>query len=132
MIEKDSKRYNEHIADLFHHPKNYGKLPDEETSISYAYEGPCGDTMEFFLKINGDKIEKATFTTDGCGASFASACQTTILIEGKTINFAENLNADDIDKALKGLPDDHKHCAELAARTIHRAIMAYKQQEEIH
>ncbi len=82
--------------------------------------------MQFFLKINNNIIEKANFVTDGCGASVATASQTTILIEGKSLDFAEQLKPEDVDQALKGLPEDHKHCTELAVRTLKRAIKKYK------
>ncbi|GAH82451.1 unnamed protein product, partial [marine sediment metagenome] len=107
-------------------PKNWGKPLQEEISVWHAYEGPCGDTMQFFLKIKDGMIEKANFITDGCGPSVAAGCQTTLLIKGKSIDVAENLTAEDIDNALRGLPEDHKHCAELAVRTLQRAIMKYK------
>lgn len=126
IMEKEIKEFNEHIVNLFHNPKNWGKPPDEEITISQKYKGPCGDSMFFFLKINGNIIEKANFLTDGCGASLATACQTTLLIEGKSLSFAEALKPEDLDSALKGLPEDHKHCAELAIRTLRRAINRYK------
>ena len=111
---------------MFHNPKNYGIPNKDEITISQAFTGPCGDTMNFFLKIKDNIIEKASFITDGCGASFATASQTTLLIEGKSLNFAEKLTAEDIDKALHGLPEDHKHCADLSIRTLKRAIKKYK------
>jgi len=129
IIEEELKNYNEYIVELFHHPKNWGKPPENEISISHSYKGPCGDTMQLFLKINKNIIEKANFITDGCGASVATASQTTLLIEGKSLEFAEKLKAEDIDKALRGLPDDHKHCAELAARTLLQIIKRYKMKE---
>ena len=126
IMEQEIKEFNEYIVNLFHNPKNWGKPPDEEITISQKYKGPCGDSMIFYLKINGNIIEKANFITDGCGASLATACQTTLLIEGKSLSFAEALEPEDIDLALKGLPEDHKHCAELAIRTLRRAINKYK------
>ncbi|MBN1216294.1 MAG: iron-sulfur cluster assembly scaffold protein [Candidatus Lokiarchaeota archaeon] len=128
LKEKDLEEYNKYIINLFHNPQKWGKLPDEEITVSHSYEGPCGDSMEFFLKINGDKIEKANFITNGCRASFAAACQTMLLIEEKPLDYAEKLTAEDIDKALKGLPEDHKHCAELAIRTLKHTIEIYKNQ----
>ena len=122
----ETEEYNEYIVDLFHNPKNFGKPPDKEITVSQSFTGPCGDTMQFFLKINGNIIEKANFITDGCGASFVTASQTTLLIEGNTLHFAEKLRPENIDKALHGLPEDHKHCAELAVRTLNRAIKKYK------
>ena len=126
IINDELKIYNEHVVTLFHNPQNWGKLPPEETSIMHTYKGPCGDTMEFYLKIGNNVIEKIRFLTDGCGASVATGSQTTLLLQGKSLEFAENLKATDIDSALHGLPDDHKHCAELSARTINQAIEKYK------
>jgi nitrogen fixation NifU-like protein len=126
IIDKEIQEYNEYIVDLFHKPKNWGKPPDDEISISHFYKGPCGDTMEFYLKINDNIIEKANFITDGCGASVATGSQTTLLIEGKNLNYVENLEPETIDEALGGLPTDHKHCAELAVRTLKKAIAKYK------
>ena len=126
-IKKNEKEeYNEYIVDLFHNPRNFGKPAGKDITVSQSFTGPCGDTMQFFLKIKDNIIEKASFITDGCGASFATASQTTLLIEGKSLEFAEKITLEDIDKALHGLPEDHKHCAQLAARTLRRAISKYK------
>ena len=128
IIEEEIKRYNKYIVKLFQNPKNWGKPPDDEISVWHAYEGSCGDTMQFFLKIKEGIIEKANFITDGCGATVAAGCQITMMVEGKHIEFAEELKPIDIDNALRGLPDDHKHCAELAVTTLRRAIEKYKIQ----
>ena len=125
IIEKEREQYNDYIIELFHNPKNWGKPADLDISVSQTYKGPCGDTMQFFLTINDGIIEKAHFITDGCGASVATACQTTMLIEGKSLDYADKLTPKDIDDALNGLPEDHKHCAELAVRTLKRAINSY-------
>ena len=126
LKEQEIEEFNEYIVNFFHNPKNWGKPPDEEITISQKYKGPCGDSMLFFLKIKGNIIEKANFITDGCGGSFATACQTTLLIDGKSLIFAEALKPEDINSALHGLPEDHKHCTELAIRTLRRAINKYK------
>ncbi len=126
IIEKEREQYNDYIIELFQNPKNWGKPASADISVSKTYKGPCGDTMEFYFTIKNGIIEKANFITDGCGASVATACQTTILIEGKSIEYAEKLTPKDIDDALKGLPEDHKHCAELAVRTLKRTLNKYK------
>lgn len=130
IVKKELEVYNEYILDLSQNPRNCGKLPDKEISVSQSYIGPCGDTMRFFLKINDNIIEKANFISDGCKACIATSSQTMLLIEGKSIDYAEKLNSEDIDKALKGLPEDHKHCTELAVRTLKRAIQKYKKNED--
>lgn len=128
IIEEEIKRYNKYIVELLLNPKNWGKPKDNEISILHVYEGSCGDTMQFFLKINEGIIEKANFITDGCGATVAAGSQTTMMVEDHTLGFAEKLRPIDVENALGGLPDDHKHCAELAIRTLHRAIEKYKIQ----
>ncbi len=126
IFEEEIKEFNERIVRLYHDPKNWGKPLDDKITVSKTYEGPCGDTMSFFLKIKNNIIEKANFLTDGCGASVATGCQTTLLIENKSVDDAEKLKPEDIDAALNGLPDNHKHCTELAIRTLKRAIDDYK------
>jgi nitrogen fixation NifU-like protein len=126
IINKEINEYNEYIVTLFQKPKNWGKPSQNEITVSQSYKGPCGDTMEFFLKINNDIIEEIHFITDGCGASVATGSQTTLLLESKNLQYAEDLKAEEIDKALGGLPDDHKHCAELAVKTLKKAIEKYK------
>ena len=129
IINKELEDYNEYIVELFHNPKNWGKPPEEDISVSQTYLGPCGDTMHFFLRIKDNVIEDAHFITDGCGASVATASQTTLLIKGKSIESAKKLEPEEIDEALKGLPEDHKHCAELAVRTLRRAIDKYEKNK---
>ncbi|MFX1420237.1 MAG: iron-sulfur cluster assembly scaffold protein [Promethearchaeota archaeon] len=126
IIDQEIEKYNKYIVELIQKPKNWGKPPLEQINVWYAYEGSCGDTMQFFLKIKDNIIKKICFITDGCGATVAAGSQTTLLVEGKNIQFAEKLLPDDIEKALGGLPDDHKHCAELATRTLKKAIEKYK------
>ena len=128
IIQEEIKRYNKYIVELIQDPKNWGKPKSSEISVWHAYEGSCGDTMQFFLKIENGIIKKANFITDGCGATVASGSQTTMMVEGKLLEFAENLQPNDIEEAIGGLPDDHKHCAELAATTLRRAIEKYKFQ----
>lgn len=129
IIDEEIRRYNEYIVSLMQDPKNWGKPDSSEISVWHAYEGPCGDTMQFFLKIQDEIIVKANFITDGCGATIAAGCQTTMMIQGKSLEYAENLKPNDIDDALGGLPDDHKHCAELTIRTITRAIEKYRSHQ---
>ncbi|MFX0009178.1 MAG: iron-sulfur cluster assembly scaffold protein [Candidatus Hermodarchaeota archaeon] len=125
IYDEEMKMYNERIIELYHEPKNWGRPPDEEITVSKTYEGSCGDTMVIFLKIEDNIITKAHFLTDGCGASVATGCQTTLLIENTSVEDAEKVTAEDIDNALNRLPEDHKHCAELAFRTLQRALDDY-------
>ncbi|PKN71024.1 MAG: iron-sulfur cluster assembly scaffold protein [Deltaproteobacteria bacterium HGW-Deltaproteobacteria-12] len=87
--------------------------------------GPCGDTMEFWLQVEGERIKKISFITDGCDPSLASGSITTCLAEGKSITEAAAITQQDVLKALEGLPEDHQHCALLAANTLAAACDDY-------
>jgi len=127
ILAKEIEDYNEYIVKLYHDPKYWGTI-ENDFVIKEAYRGPCGDQMTYFLQIEDNMIKKARFTTDGCGATVAAGNQTMMMIEGKSINEAEKLTAEDIDTALRGLPASHKHCAELAICTLKRAIEKYKKK----
>ena len=44
-----------------------------EDADDFAREtGPCGDTMEIWLKVKNSSIADASFLTDDCGTSIAS------------------------------------------------------------
>ncbi len=116
--------YSEKVIELFLHPKNIGKI--ENPDGFGRVKGPCSDTMEIFLRVNNGIIQSATFRTDGCGTTIASAGMATEMIKGKTIEEASSITDKNILDALDGLPDESKHCALLAANTIKAAIYDYK------
>lgn len=87
--------------------------------------GPCGDTMEFFLMLDGQCIKKATFMTDGCGPTVACGSMLTKMIEGKTLDQAAAIEPAVLIAALDGLPPEHLHCATLAVNTLHEAVANY-------
>ena len=87
--------------------------------------GPCGDTMEFWLKVRNDNVEKASFYNDGCGFSIACGSMAARLAEGKPLVDAARLCQKDILEALGGLPEEAEHCALLAANTMKAACEDY-------
>jgi len=125
ILEDMRKIYSEKVVELFLRPKNIERMdkPDGYGRTT----GPCGDTMEIFLKITNGVIRHATFMTDGCGTTIASGSMTTELIKRKSIEEAEIFTDKDILKALGGLPDEDKHCALLAANTLRAALADYRQ-----
>ncbi len=91
--------------------------------------GPCGDTMEFWLLLRDDRILRATFTTDGCGASIACGAAAARLAEGKTLEEAARLTPPQIGIAVGNLTDDHKHCAVLALKALCAAVAQLERQD---
>ena len=101
-------------------PRNLGGI---EGADGFArITGPCGDTMEIWLKVNGNMITGINFMTDGCGTSIAAGSMVTELAMRKSVGEAQKINQQDVLDALGGLPQESEHCALLAANTLKVAI----------
>jgi len=101
-------------------PANFGPL--RGASGNARITGPCGDTMEIWIGVADGLIVRASFTTDGCGHSLAAGSAAARLAEGKSLDAASAISQTDVLAACGGLPEDSRHCALLAARTLHEAI----------
>ncbi len=119
MLEVFSETVVEHSMN----PRNVGDMADADGSAKIT--GPCGDTMELWLKLKGDTIVQASFLTDGCGTSIASGSMVTELARGKKLGQAQKISQQDVLDALGGLPEESEHCALLAANTLKAAISDY-------
>ena len=104
-------------------PRNMGPLPAFNGHARVT--GPCGDTMEVWILVKGGKVEKASFTTDGCGHSQACGSMATSLAQGVSLEESAVMEQQDILDALGGLSRDHEHCALLAANTLRAACENY-------
>lgn len=123
LEEKGIARFSEVLVNHGMHPKHYGLLdrPDGEAKVT----GSCGDTVEMFLRVRNGKVEEAQFTTDGCFFTVAACDAAASMATGSTLADCLKINQDAILKYLEKMPEDHEHCAHLAARTFHRALREY-------
>jgi nitrogen fixation NifU-like protein len=123
VMAEMKQTYTETVIDHAMSPRNVGTLPNADGFGSVT--GPCGDTMEIWLKVRDSSITDVSFWTDGCGTSIASGSIATEIIRGKNIKQALHINQGEILRALGGLPEDSIHCALLAADTVRAAIQDY-------
>lgn len=123
LMEKITSGLSEKVADYGNNPRNYGSLekPDGYAKIT----GPCGDTMEIFLKVRNDKIDDISYTTDGCITSHAAGSAASVMAKGKPVKECIKINQSSILEHLGGMPEDSEHCALLAAKTFHKALRDY-------
>ena len=122
------KVYSETALDHAMNPRNLGDIKGADGSAKVT--GPCGDTMQIWLKVNNGVITQATFMTDGCGTSVASGSMATEMVKGKSISEARKISQQDVLTALGGLPEESEHCALLAAGTLKAAIRDYLAMEK--
>ncbi|MBP7831254.1 MAG: iron-sulfur cluster assembly scaffold protein [Kiritimatiellae bacterium] len=101
----------------------FGRMNDP--TASGAIKGPCGDEMEFYLDIRGDRIEAVRYYTDGCGHTRMCGSAVARRAQGKTVLEALGISPREIIDAQECLPDEGKHCAILAVSTLYRALAAY-------
>ena len=123
MKEKMRTVYSETVVELGMNPKNLGSIDGADGFARIT--GPCGDTMSIWLKIQGDRILDAGFTTDGCTTSLASASMATIIAKDSPLAEAREVSQQDILDALGGLPEESRHCALLASNTLKAAVQDY-------
>jgi nitrogen fixation NifU-like protein len=123
ILEETGQHYSATVLDHLVNPRNPGIMenPDGHARIT----GPCGDTMEFFLRVREDRIAQVSFMTDGCGTTLVSASMAVELATGRTIPGAAAITQQLILEQLGGLPEESQHCALLAANTLKEAIADY-------
>ncbi len=123
VIDQALEIYSKTVVQHALFPRNHGAM---ESPDGYArVTGPCGDTMEIFLRVQGGRILKASFLTDGCTTSIASASMAVELATGKDVHDARKISKADILEALEGLPMESEHCALLASNTLRAAVSDY-------
>ncbi len=126
MRTEMEKKYSPKAISYIMDPQNLGSIAGADVHVSVS--GTCGDKMEMWLKVKDNKVENASFCTNGCGATIACGSMITELAKGKALGEALNIGADVVINGLGGLPDDHIHCAGLASLTLKKAVIAYTNQ----
>ena len=119
--------YSKKAIEYFVEKINVGYM--REPDAYFSYTGPCGDTMEIYLKIKENKIKDAKFQAIGCAGAFASGSALCNLVESKTLEEAEKIRIEDIINYLNGLPKSKSHCACLAKTTLEKTIQKYKRDK---
>lgn len=115
--------YTDTVIDHAMNPRNVGVLPGAEGWA--RYKGPCGDTMEIWLKMEGNRVARANFWTDGCGTAIACGSMVTELAKGRNVHYCLEMEQKDVLDSLGDLPEESRHCALLAATTLKMAAEDY-------
>lgn len=100
----------------------------DHPSGSGGHRGACGDSIEIFLRIDGDQVLEMTYEVSGCMNTNACANALAELAEGKTVEDAWRITPEAVAAFLQSLPPDHLHCAELVVGAFYRALASYGQQ----
>jgi nitrogen fixation NifU-like protein len=115
--------YSPVVIDHARNPRNAGSIPNADGFASVT--GPCGDTVEIWLRVKDNTIKEAAFWTDGCGTTIAAGSMVTEMAKGRPVAEALRLTQQDVLEALGGLPEESLHCALLASNTLKEAAKDY-------
>lgn len=113
--------YSEIFKDHLSHPRNGGELEDADV-VAEETNPVCGDRLQLSLRINNRTIEAARFLAYGCPPTLACGSALTELIQGKTVEEAEQVTRKQLVEAVGGLPLRKQHAAALAIETLRSAI----------
>ncbi|HDQ73734.1 MAG TPA: iron-sulfur cluster assembly scaffold protein [Chloroflexi bacterium] len=120
IIRQEREIFSETVIAEAHHPQNVGRMAQADAQA--IFQGWCGDTMEFYLRMNDDVIEEIAFMTDGCGATVACGSRLTQMVQGLPWQEAIEITPENLIAVLGGLPEENEHCATLAVKTLRQAI----------
>jgi nitrogen fixation NifU-like protein len=122
----------------FQNPRNVGEISNPD-GVGTVGNASCGDIMQMFIKVNGNRISQATFKTFGCGAAIATCSILTERIKGSTIDEALQISERMSKDILSELPKEKIPCFNLATDALKLAIEEYRcrqlgvhQKEEFH
>jgi len=116
--------YNSKVMEHFRNPRNVGEIENPD-GVGHVGNPVCGDIMELYIKVNGNRITDAKFKTFGCGAAIATSSMVTELVRGKTVEEALRISNRAVAEALGGLPPVKMHCSVLAEQALKSAIEDY-------
>jgi nitrogen fixation NifU-like protein len=114
-------KYPKFLVENFQNPRNVGEISDPD-GVGTVGNASCGDIMQMYIKLNGNKIADAKFKTFGCGAAIATSSILTERIKGATLDEALNISEETAKEVLSQLPKEKVPCFTLATDALKLAI----------
>jgi nitrogen fixation NifU-like protein len=112
--------YGPIVVDHICNPRNVGILADA-SGIGTVDDVDTENLIIVYVRCSQERIEAAAFRALACSACIAATSMATELLIGRSIG-APSITAAQLLEALGGLPDEKRHCAELAARAANLAL----------
>ncbi len=96
--------------------------PADGSFTGAAGGAACGDLSRISFLVEGKRIARVTYETEGCGATKAATAAVAEMVDGERVLAAAAIDVDTIDAAIGGLTPAKRHAAVLAADALHRAV----------
>lgn len=117
------QEHSQHFIDMASRTNRLGIL--ERPDGFGKRVGDCGDTIELYLSVRGDRIQMVTFQIQGCLNTNACANTLAYLVEGRSVADSWQVCPENLIHYLETLPPDHVHCAELVVGAFYHALNDY-------
>ena len=114
-------KYPKFLMEHFQNPRTVGEISDPD-GVGTVGNASCGDIMQMYIKVNGNRISEATFKTFGCGAAIATSSILTERIRGATLEEALKISEETAKEVLSQLPKEKAPCFTLATDALKLAI----------
>lgn len=121
--------YNDVISERFQNLKNAGMITGADAVGQVGSVG-SGDMIRIYLRITNGVIKDARFKTFGSVYCLVASDILCDMLKNCTIENALLIKGEAIVKALKGLPDNKMHIAELTQSVVADAIEDYHKKQE--
>jgi NifU-like protein involved in Fe-S cluster formation len=113
-------RYSPAVVEHFLNPRNAGMMREPDATGEGTFEG-CGDLARVFLRVVAGRVSEARFQAYGCGPTIAAASVASELVVLRPVADLPHLKADEVERALDGLPDDRRHAADVVTDAVRAA-----------
>lgn len=113
--------YGKIVADHCLRPRNFRIMNRPDGYSRTTAED--GDMIEWYVRIEDEKVAECSFQTNGCAATLACGSLLSELAKNKRIEEAFDETAPDrIIAGLGGLPAGNHHCASIVSKTFRLAL----------
>lgn len=128
-----SDSFEDKVQNAIANPRNMGEMSDAD-AVGTVGSADCGDMVRMWLKFkdkDGQKvIDRASFQSFGCQTAIAVASMATEMLEGKTVDEARNLSAEELSQPLGPLPPMKIHCGQMVEGALRHALEAEQEEQQ--
>jgi nitrogen fixation NifU-like protein len=125
----DRQALIDNILDHYEHPRHRGRMDGATVTMRGGNPG-CGDIIQVYLKLDGERITDVSFEGEGCTISQAAASILSEQIIGRMLDDVKNMDHTRfIDDLGRDVVINRLKCATLALNTVKAAERKYREQQ---
>lgn len=88
--------YREDVMDHYEHPRNQGELAGEGVLSDRDSNASCGDMVQFYLKIEKERITEVRWKGIGCAITTASASKLSEYLRGQSLQEIKKMSEEEL------------------------------------